>query len=294
MVMHPARAAWLRLETVHAVTYFAPECREAMATIGLRGFWMGYFGARAAPLGPVPAGVVEAVFFNFNPGMVRRSIPDAWTYAEPGAIIEARGTSAAAALCRLFPAAPSVAVRVLPALERAVQAATAAGRPLFAANRELGYADDPVEALWQVCTCLREHRGDGHVAVHANAGLDGCEAHVLFAMDAALPVEILRDNRGWSSGDWDAARARLRARGLLEGFSLSPSGEALCRAIEATTDDLAMEALGAVEDQLGEVVEALDEIVGPLIASGTIPFPNPMGLPKFGETHPTNTGGIWR
>jgi hypothetical protein len=36
-----ARAWWRCLEPVHAVTYFAPERRETLASTGLRGFWMG-------------------------------------------------------------------------------------------------------------------------------------------------------------------------------------------------------------------------------------------------------------
>ena len=72
--MGVAREFWKRIETLHAVTYFAPESIEAAKTAGLRGFWMGYFGFRAAPLGKVNAGIVEAAFANFAPGMVRRSI----------------------------------------------------------------------------------------------------------------------------------------------------------------------------------------------------------------------------
>jgi hypothetical protein len=42
---------WRRLEPVHAVTYFAPECRAAFSDVGLRGFWMGCFAKRlAAPI----------------------------------------------------------------------------------------------------------------------------------------------------------------------------------------------------------------------------------------------------
>ncbi|MGY9071385.1 MAG: helix-turn-helix domain-containing protein [Acidimicrobiales bacterium] len=33
--------------------------------------------------------------------------------------------------------------------------------------------------LWQNCTSLREHRGDGHVAALTAAGIDGCQAHHL-------------------------------------------------------------------------------------------------------------------
>ncbi len=48
-----ARALWRHFEAIHAVTYFAEESRSAAAEAGLKGFWMGYFGFRAAPMGPV-------------------------------------------------------------------------------------------------------------------------------------------------------------------------------------------------------------------------------------------------
>lgn len=82
------RALWHGIETVNAVAYFSPESREAPVRLGLKGFWMGYFACRAAPLGPVAAGVVEATFFNFHPDRVRRAIPDAWATASPADILE--------------------------------------------------------------------------------------------------------------------------------------------------------------------------------------------------------------
>lgn len=78
-----ARSLWHPLETINAVTYFSPECRDASVRLGLKGFWMGYFACRAAPLGAVDPGVVEATFFNFHPDRVRRALPDAWSLAHP-------------------------------------------------------------------------------------------------------------------------------------------------------------------------------------------------------------------
>ena len=101
--MDPARRAWTRFETVHAVTYFAPESRDAATRIGLRGFWMGYFGFRAAPLGAVDAEVVTDACWNFAPRMVARAIPDAWKFAAPAALVAARTTAAADALTRIVP-----------------------------------------------------------------------------------------------------------------------------------------------------------------------------------------------
>ena len=63
-----ARRLWLRLEHIAAVSYFDSGCIEALRAIGLRDFWMGYFASRAAPLGPVGPGVVEALFFNSRRG----------------------------------------------------------------------------------------------------------------------------------------------------------------------------------------------------------------------------------
>ncbi|MDQ3786538.1 MAG: hypothetical protein M3422_04755, partial [Actinomycetota bacterium] len=79
--MHPSRQLWSVVEPLHAVVYFAPEVRAAGKTIGLKGFWDTYFAFRAAPLGEVGSGAVVGAFAGFEPGMVARSLPSAWTRA---------------------------------------------------------------------------------------------------------------------------------------------------------------------------------------------------------------------
>ncbi|WP_370414225.1 hypothetical protein [Streptomyces fradiae] len=277
-----ARQAWQAMEPVHAVTYFAAECREANREVGLRGFWMGYFGARAAPLGAVAAGVVEAAFYNFHPAMVRRSVPDAWSYAAPEAVLRARAAGATAALRRVAPSAAGAAAELVPLLARVVAAADGAGRPLFAANRDVPAPDDPVGALWQATTTLREHRGDGHVALLAAEGLDGCEVHVLFAAAEGVPPATLRDNRGWSDTDWRSAATRLAARGLLAPTG-TPTAEAraLRAHLESRTDTLAVRPFLAAlaPPEADRAVALLGVLADEILTSGTIPFPNPMGLP---------------
>jgi hypothetical protein len=76
-----ARAMWKLFEPLHAVTYFADECLEQYRAVGLKGFWMGYFAGRAAPMGAVTPGLVDATFFSFNPDRVNRALPDAWSLA---------------------------------------------------------------------------------------------------------------------------------------------------------------------------------------------------------------------
>jgi hypothetical protein len=279
-----ARVLWHRLETLNAVAYFSPECREAPEALGLKGFWMGYFAFRAAPMGPVPAGVIEATFANFHPGRVRRAIPDAWAITTPGAALEARAAAAGAALRRLLGDGPAeaLAAAVSTALATAVDAADPLGRPLFAANRDVARPPDPVGAMWQLATTLREHRGDAHVALLAAAGLDGCEAHVVFAADEGHPAEMYQQSRGWSADDWAAAVARLAARGVLDGDGrLTEAGAATRAHVERRTDELAIapyETLGdaGVAELLAHLAPAAERVA----ASGEIRYPNPMNLPS--------------
>ncbi len=286
--MHPVRSrqVWQRLEAVHAVTYFSSESREANKAAGLRGFWMGYFAARAAPMGAVAAGVVEATFANFHPDMVRRAIPDAWGYASPTDLLVLRARAAADAIGRLAPNA-AAGDDVLGLLHPAIGQADAVGRPLFAANREVVIDDDPLGALWQCATTLREHRGDGHVAVLCEAGLDGCETHVLFAAAREVPAELLRASRGWSEDDWNAAEERLATRGLLDGAGqLTPDGRRLhdrSRAGPTSSPCEPYEWLG--DHGMDDLVHLLDAFASPILASDEIPFPNPIGLPR--EQRPT-------
>lgn len=276
-----ARQVWQSLETIHAVTYFADECRRAPADLGLKGFWMGYFAGRAAPMGEVSAGVVTATFFNFHEDRVCRAIPDAWDHASASDVLVARETSAAAALRRLVPGIDDVADRVLTLLWRALDAAEPAGRPLFAANRDLDDPDDPVSELWQATTTLREHRGDGHVACLTAEGIGGCEAHVLFAATEGVPVELLQESRGWSAEEWNEAARFLRSAGLVDvDGEATDRGHRLRETVERRTDELAVVPYSALtDDQRERLLDLLAPGAQQIVESDVIPYPNPIGLP---------------
>lgn len=281
--MNFARELWLRIETTHAVTYFGPETVEAGQQLGLSGFWIGYFAFRAAPLGPVGPAVVEATFFNFAPSFVRRWVPQVWSIAAPDTLIDARRTAAVATLRRLCPDVAGVAAAVNETLEAAVSRGIAAGRPLFAANRELVLPDEPVERLWHLCTSLREHRGDGHVAALTAAGLDGLDAHVLIAAEQGNSPEDLQRTRGWTADDWVAAVARRAARGQIDGNGqLTDAGRNIRAAIEKRTDELAAAPFASLSDsEQASLLTALDPVARAISTSGTIRYPNPMGLPPL-------------
>ncbi len=282
----PARTSrhlWEWFEPIHAVVYFAPEVQEALTACGLRGFWMGYFGSRAAPLGPVGPEVVGATFFGFHPTMVARAIPDAWQFARPDAIQAARDAGVDAALRRILGAradAPTTAA-VATQARAAVAACTFGGRPLAAAWAAARPPESPLLQLWHAVSVLREHRGDGHVVANVAAGIDGLEAHVLQAASGAVPRDWLQRARGWTDDDWTAAAARLQARGWIQGDSLTPAGALVRAEVERVTDELAAapwSTLGpAATAALAAGLRPLTEAV---IESGEIPFPNPIGVPR--------------
>src|SRR6201985_2330280 len=85
-----ARSMWTLFEPVHAATYFAAEARSAYEQAGLRGFWRGYLGGPAGPLGAASAAVVAASFFNFAPAFVARAIPGVWELITPEEALRVR------------------------------------------------------------------------------------------------------------------------------------------------------------------------------------------------------------
>ena len=271
------------MELVHAVTYFAEESITAARASGLRGFWMGYFGFRAAPLGEVDAHDVGEAFYNFAPSMVERAVPDAWRFATPAALLEARAGSAARALRRLSAPAEKLAANVHDVLHDAIRRPPSSMESsLFEANRALPRRADPVEELWQQCTTLREHRGDGHVAALRDYRIDGCEAHILFAADRGVDESVLRDSRGWSPEIWLTSAAGLTTRGLLDAKgALTPQGLAVRRGVEAKTDSVAAAAWAtAPSSTVADLIQEFEAIARTIAVEGPIPFPNPMGLPQ--------------
>ena len=285
--MHVARRMWRQFEPVHAITYFAPECIEQLAAAGLKGFWMGYFAGRSAPMGAVEPAVVEATFYNFAPRLVRRAIPDAWGFATTSAVLDARIAGVSAVLTPLCTKwlPPDRQGELVTLLYDAIDGLTTDGRPLAAANAAIERPDDPVSALWQAVTVLREHRGDGHVAALVDAELSGLEAHLTLVATGAIGRSVLQPARGWSDDEWAAADERLRSRGLLQANGdLSDAGAALRREVETRTDELATEPWTRLGDKsTTAVVELLTPLARAVGAAGLVPALNPIGLDLEGR-----------
>lgn len=260
------RKTWRTLEPYHGAIYFVPESSEEYRRVGVQDRMAGYFASRSAAMGAVSANVVIATFFNFDHGLVRRSMDGVWDVVTPAELQAARFTAADRMIQRLAPGAVG-SVDVVEAATLARQAAEVAcerpeGRPLFAGNAALPWPDEPHMILWHAQTLLREFRGDGHIAALTWAGLTGCEALVSHAAAGEVPGAVLQGSRQRTDDDWHAAHDSLRDRGWLDAEgAFTDVGREGRAEIERHTDVLAAGPYAALgEDRC----QRLRELVRPI------------------------------
>ena len=275
-----ARRLLDRFEPVHGVTYFAPEVREALDGLGYKGYWMGYFAARSAPLGQVAPEVVTAIFYNFAPTRVAKALPAAWQIAGPDQALRVRLDTAVAVLRRYGLEKDENVSTAAELLGRAARNAPLCGRPLFAANSALPWPDDPLGALWHAATLLREHRGDTHTAVLSAAGVTGRECNVLHSASGAIPRDYIARTRDYDDEEWRLCAQQLAARGLLDDDgSLTTAGRELKDHVESTTDALSLSVLDALsDDEVETLFQSLTPITRTVVAGGDVPAMTPMAL----------------
>jgi len=236
-----SRPMWEAVERFHGLVYLAPEPRTEATTAGLKGFWMNYFASRVAPLGAVSAAAVSSTFFYYGPSRVHRAIPDAWSFATPTDIIDARYRGMRQALARVYGSTGRDAeiAEAASLVRRATEGATPIGRLLFAGWNSLEWPAEPHLALWHGCTLLREYRSGNHLIALCAEGLSGCESIVSHVAVDAAPSEWIHDEAGWTKADSQAAVASLQERGWLDasGAATAACHEGRAR-IEAMTDAL--------------------------------------------------------
>jgi hypothetical protein len=259
------------------MAYFAPETEQHLTAAGLKPGRMGYFAARSAPMGAVGAGVVAATFYNFNPALVARHIPAAWSLATPAALVQARLAAVDAALRRMLGADVVASADVAEAAglaRRAAEGCTVEGRPLAAGHMDLDWPAEPHLVLWHALTILREHRGDGHIGQLAGAGLTGLEAIITHtATGKGFESSFATASRGWSQEQWNGGIAGLAERGLVDvDGALTPAGAALRAEVEDGTHRLGAgpwNHLGA--DGATRLAEIGAGLVRALIGAGCFP-----------------------
>ena len=261
---NPPRALARVFHAIHNVAYYAPEINR-FVDAGMRGWWMAYFAYRAAPLGPAPAEVVIATFYNFAPRMVRRAVPTVWEVMSPADALALRDEAVDAALRRLLGEHVDDAALVEAAdlARTAIAGCDVGGRALYAGHASLPWPEAPHQVLWHACTLMREHRGDSHVAALTAAEINGVMANALMAAHGHGDKATILPIRGWTSEEWDESVARLVERGWLHADgTYTEAGRMGRRTIEHDTDRLAQEPC----DRLGvEGVRRLIELTTPYI-----------------------------
>ncbi|MFF2774499.1 hypothetical protein ACFVU3_06290 [Streptomyces sp. NPDC058052] len=231
------------LNPLHSTLYFSPDLDREFGALGFTDPAAMRLAARSAPLGAVGAGTVAATFYNYRHELLSRHLPAAWDTASPAAVLDARLRTADATLRRLLGeeavASPEMAEAAGLAL-KAAEACTRHARPLYSANADLPVPEEPHLAYWHAATLLREHRGDGHLAALLSSGLDPVEALASHtATGKGMAPRWVLGTRGWGRADWEAARDRLRGRGLLDADGeLTEAGVRLREELEETTDRL--------------------------------------------------------
>jgi hypothetical protein len=265
------------LESLHAMIYFVPEASERYAALGLKGGRMAYFASRSAAMGAVGPGVVAATFYNFNPTLVARALPAAWSFAPPEAITAARYEAADVALTRLLGESTvrSADFAEATGLARAAVAELSPeGRPLYAAHADLPWPEPAHLVLWHAITLFREWRGDAHVAALLGHGVSGIDALVTHtATGRGFTERTAKLSRGWSDDQWAAAVADLRARELLDAKGgLTESGNRLRAQVEYQTDCTSLTpVLTLGEQRTARLIELGRTFSRQLVANGAFP-----------------------
>ena len=152
-------------------------------------------------MGPVPAEVVLATFYNFSPIAVHAAMPGVWDTVAPPR-------------CRQPASAPSRALVGWPqTLPRGHRRGPLDRRPGRRRPRPCGQAarrgqravalpDDPMLALWQQVTVIREWRGDVHIAVLLAHEVGPCDCMVLQVGTGRFPLGVTQATRQWSEAEW--------------------------------------------------------------------------------------------
>lgn len=269
-----ARRMFDLTEPICLVNFFSEEPNEAMAALGFRTYWDGYFAGRSAPLGRVPAEVVHAAFYSFADGEVARHIPKVWDMTTPEAAHAAREQGCVAALRRILGDLVDTAdlARAADVLAKASTQARTDGRVMYAALRSLPIPEEPVARLWHAANMLREHRCDGHIVALASEQIGGTEAHVLSALAMGIyPAETFGRIHHLPEAQLSGVMDGMRDRGLLDASGhLTDAGAATRDRVEALTDVLAEPPYRGLEPaELDQLITLLEPISARLQATGS-------------------------
>jgi len=253
-VAEVSRRLRARADGVVAELWFMPESQSGYPTLGISGA-AGTFGGRTGPLGALPGAAAAALLVPLNPAFTAPAVDEAWAATTPSELLALRERTATGYLAEIIGPEPEGLGRAAELARRAADAGPVEGHPLAAAHRTRGWSDDPLVDVWRACERIRERRHESHRNAWTAAGLDPCELCVL--TDLWRGPLISSVSSSWSPADQDAARERIRARGLVDGDEISEDGRAMRDEIEVATDRQESEVVAALGDDADELLGLL-------------------------------------
>ena len=258
------------VEPLAAGVYFAPEAQQRYEALGLN-YFEGYFCSRGACLGKAPWSVVCAAFGAFKPAVVEQAVTGGWSKTDPEPMLAARRDGATEQLERLLGEPGPEVKQATDILFSLTDGVDPSGRMLYSGLSVLPVPDTPMGRLWRAADLVREHRGDGHIAAWVSR-TDSCEITVLTELTWGLGPGAYVFTRGWNQEEVDAARDRLRERGLLDGEGqLTEAGQSFRAGIERDTDLAEREVLDRLGDRAGELFSLIQPMAKTIVENGGYP-----------------------
>lgn len=256
------------LEPFAGQVYFSRECHENYEKLGFAaspGFagrtplpdGPAYFTSRGSVMGQVPGQLVACAFGVFNPAVVVPAVTFGWSMTDAQTICQARTDGAVAQLQRILGEKPERVERAAELLKRASDGLRVDGRPLYAGLLSQPEPKDALASAWLSADRLREYRGDSHVNAWTTAGLDAPEINLITEPFMGLPMRSYSRTRAWSDAEYDAAEARLEAKGYTRGGALTDEGRAFREGIEQDTDRQCQPIIDNLGDDLDELLGIL-------------------------------------
>ncbi len=264
----PARRLRDALEPIATQGWWSRPAGERLTALGVD-FLPGYVWGRAAGLGTPTAAVVASTFGVFDPDLIAAVYESGRAIVAREDILAARAEGAAASVASV--ATDPECAATADALLAALDDLDALGRPLFGGLRSLPVPSSPPGRLWRAAELVREHRGDGHLAVLVGAGIDAVEANVLTELWLGYGIGEYSATRGFGPDALAAAVVSLEARGWTTGAVLTDAGRAARAALEEATDVSQASLIAAVGADLEPIVDAARRISARLIEARSFP-----------------------
>jgi hypothetical protein len=264
----PARLLRDALEPIATQGWWSRPAGEAMTALGVD-FFPGYVWGRAAALGTPTAAVVAATFGVFEPAMISVAYGAGVASASRDDILAARAAGGAASIDAIADQQECDAIAD-PLLE-ALGGLDGLGRPLFSALRSLPVPSSPGGRLWRAAELVREHRGDGHLAALAVAGLDAVEANVLTERWLGFALGEYSATRGFGPEALADGVRRLERRGWMRGDEITDSGRDARAVIEASTDAGQGALVEACGGNLADIISRAADVSTRLVEARAFP-----------------------